>query len=73
MPKDFSVEKLPGAWHMRFVDAVAWAQRHPNQEARLVKLFELFAPGICFTPVSGFLFHMQNDLDMILHVTSVTF
>lgn len=23
---------LPGSWHMRFVDAVAWAQRHPSQE-----------------------------------------
>ncbi|CAL1159663.1 unnamed protein product [Cladocopium goreaui] len=22
----------PGSWHMRFVDAVAWAQRHPSQE-----------------------------------------
>lgn len=22
----------PGSWHMRFADAVAWAQRHPAQD-----------------------------------------
>ncbi|CAK9041678.1 unnamed protein product, partial [Durusdinium trenchii] len=25
----------PGSWHMRFADAVSWAQRHPSQEIYL--------------------------------------
>lgn len=60
MPKDFPALKncLPGAWHMRFVDAVAWAQRHPNQDsARLHCLHLEFVSHLS----CSFLFHMQSE------------
>ena len=28
-----STSLIAGSWHMRFVDAVAWAQRHPKQDS----------------------------------------